>query len=214
VTAAGSGHLAPDVVDEARQILALYPHPRSALVPICHLAQRQDGWLRPEAIAEIAALVGVTPAEVLGTASFYEMLRTEPVGTYVISVCTNIACMMRGAYELLEHAERSLGVRAGATTADGVFTLEEAECIADCGRAPCLQVNHRFVGDVTNASFDRLVDDLRHDRLRDDIPHHGTLVRVRRQGGLRVDDATVRAERDATAAAIAERASAASGGSS
>ena len=203
----GAGHLAPDVVSEARQLLSLYPHPRSALIPICHLAQQQDGWLRPEAIAEIAELLGITPAEVLGTASFYEMLRTEPVGSYVISVCTNIACMLRGAYELLEHAQRSLGVRTGATTSDGVFTLEEAECIADCGRAPCLQVNHRFIGDVTAASFDQLVDDLRHDRLTDDIPRHGTLVRVRRQGGLRVDDATIRAERDTAAAAMAERAS-------
>jgi NADH-quinone oxidoreductase subunit E len=210
-SAAGVGHLAPEVVDRARQLVSLYPHARSALVPICHLAQEQDGWLRPEAIEEIAALVGVTPAEVLGTASFYEMLRTEPVGRYVISVCTNIACMLRGAYELLDHAERSLGVRTGATTADGMFTLEEAECIADCGRAPCLQVNHRFFGNLTSVSFDRLVDDLRKGRLDDDVPHHGTLVRVSRQGGLRVDDATVRAERDATAAAIAERAAAPGG---
>ncbi|HLI74982.1 MAG TPA: NAD(P)H-dependent oxidoreductase subunit E [Acidimicrobiales bacterium] len=211
MTPAGAGHLTPEVVAEAREILDLYPHRRSALIPICHLAQRQDGWLRPEAVTEIAELVGITPAEVIGTASFYEMLRTTPVGTYVISVCTNIACMLRGAYELLEHAEQSLGVRAGATTEDGEFTLEEAECIADCGRAPCLQVNHRFVGDVTAESFDQLVDDLRHDRRHDDIPSHGTLVRVRRQGGLRVDEATVRAERDAAAAAMAERAAAASG---
>ena len=133
---------------------ALYPHPRSALIPICHLAQEQDGWLRPEAIDEIAELVGLTPAEVLGTASFYEMLHTEPVGTYVVSVCTNIACMLRGAYELLDHIEGTLGIRSGATTADGMFTLEETECIADCGRAPCLAVNHRFVGDVTPESFD------------------------------------------------------------
>ena len=66
------------------------------------------------------------------------MLHTEPVGRYVMSVCTNIACMLRGAYELLDHAESALGIRAGATTDDGMFTLEDAECIADCGRAPCL----------------------------------------------------------------------------
>ena len=132
----GAGHLAPEVVEEARQLLELYPHRRSALIPICHLAQEQDGWLGPEAVEEIAALVGVTPAEVVGTASFYEMLHTEPVGTYVVSVCTNIACMLKGAYELLDHIQDRLGVRPGATTADGVFTLEDAECIADCGRAP------------------------------------------------------------------------------
>jgi len=199
----GAGHLSAEVVGRARELIELYPHPRSALIPICHLAQEQDGWLRPEAIDEIAALVGLDAAEVLGTASFYEMLRTEPVGTYVVSVCTNIACMLRGAYELLDHMESTLGIRSGATTSDGMFTLEETECIADCGRAPCLAVNHRFVGDVTPESFDSLVDELRAGALAEDIPRHGTLVRVRRQGGLRVDDATIRAERDAAAAAVA-----------
>ena len=196
----GTGHLNQDIVDRARELIALYPHPRSALIPICHLAQGQDGWLRPEAIDEIAELVGLTPAEVLGTATFYEMLHTEPVGTYVISVCTNIACMLRGAYELLDHAEDSLGIRSGATTSDGMFTLEETECIADCGRAPCLAVNHRFVGDVTPESFDALAADLRAGRLAAEIPPHGTLCRVQRVGGLRVEDATIRAERAAQAA--------------
>ncbi len=199
--ATGPGHLSEEVVTRARELMELYPHPRSALIPICHLAQEQDGWLRPEAIDEIAELVGLTPAEVLGTATFYEMLHTEPVGTYVVSVCTNIACMLRGAYELLDHVEHTLGVRSGATTTDGMFTLEETECIADCGRAPCLAVNHRFVGDVTPESFDSLVGELRAGGLADDIPPHGTLVRVRRQGGLRVDDDSVRAERAAAATA-------------
>jgi hypothetical protein len=131
----------------------------------------------------------------------------------VISVCTNIACMLRGAYELLDHAETKLGTRTGSTTADGMFTLEDAECLADCGRAPCLQVNHRFFGDVTPGSFDALVDDLAAGRLTDTVPHHGTLVRVRRDGGLRVDDEALRAERQAAAAARAERAAAAAGSS-
>jgi len=201
VTPSGGGHLSEDIVARARELVGLYPHPRSALIPICHLAQEQDGWLCPEAIDEIAELVGLTPAEVLGTASFYEMLHTEPVGTYVVSVCTNIACMLRGAYELLDHIEGTLGIRSGATTADGMFTLEETECIADCGRAPCLAVNHRFVGDVTPQSFDTLVDGLRAGTLAYDIPRHGTLVRVRRQGGLRVDETTIRSEREAAATA-------------
>jgi len=201
VTAAsGGGHLSEEIVARARELIDLYPHRRSALIPICHLAQEQDGWLRPEAIDEIAELVGLLPAEVLGTASFYEMLHTEPVGTYVISVCTNIACMLRGAYELLDHVEHTLGIRSGATTTDAMFTLEETECIADCGRAPCLAVNHRFVGDVTPEAFDSLVGALRAGELADDIPRHGTLVRVRRQGGLRVDEATISAERAAAAA--------------
>ena len=204
-------HLSDEVVARARELVALYPHPRSALIPICHLAQEQDGWLRPEAIAEIAPIVGVTPAEVLGTASFYDMLHTEPVGRYLVSVCTNIACMLRGAYELVEHAESRLGVRAGATTPDAMFTLEDAECLADCGRAPCLQVNHRFFGDVTPEAFDQLVDDLAAGRLDDDVPRHGTLVRVRRDGALRVDGDVLVAEREAAREAAAERGAGAGG---
>jgi NADH-quinone oxidoreductase subunit E len=127
-------------------------------------------------------------------------------------VCTNIACMLQGAYELLDHAEKTLDIRTGSTTADKMFTLEDAECLADCGRAPCLQVNHRFFGDVTPEDFDRLVGDLRAGRLDETVPHHGTLVRVRRDGGLRVEDGALRAERAATSAAMAERAAASGGG--
>ena len=188
-------HLDPDIRARAVELLSLYPRPRSALIPLCHLAQEQDGWLRPEAMAEIADLCGVTPAEVRGTATFYDMLHTEPVGTYVVAVCTNIACMLGGALELLEHAEASLGVRAGGTTPDGVFTLHEAECLADCDRTPCVQVNHRYVGAETPESFDTLLEDLRAGRLADTVPSHGTLVRVRRNVGLLADRATVATER-------------------
>ncbi|HLG66866.1 MAG TPA: NAD(P)H-dependent oxidoreductase subunit E [Acidimicrobiales bacterium] len=205
-------HLSPELLERARELVALYPEPRSALVPICHLAQEQDGWLRPEAMAEIAELVGVTPAEVRGTASFYDMLHTEPVGTYVVSVCTNIACLLGGAAELLEHAEASLGVGVGGTTEDGAITLEEAECLADCDRPPCVQVNHRYVGPQSPESFDRLVADLRGGRLAGTVPAHGTLARVRRNGGLRVERARVTAERAAAAEARARRQAAAGEG--
>jgi NADH-quinone oxidoreductase subunit E len=203
-------HLRPDIVARARALMDLYPQPRSALIPLCHLAQEQDGWLRPEAMTEIAELCGVTAAEVKGTATFYDMLHTEPVGTYVVSVCTNIACLLGGALELLEHAESALGVRAGGTTTDGVFTLEESECLADCDRTPCVQVNHRYVGAQTPESFDRLVGELRSGALEDTVPPHGTLIRVRRNGGLRADRATIARERAAMAEAQTARAAAAS----
>jgi len=202
-------HLSADLLAQAKSVVALYPEPRSALIPLCHLAQEQDGWLRPEAMSEIAELVGVTPAEVRGTATFYDMLHTEPVGTYVIAVCTNIACLLGGAQELLEHASSSLGVRAGGTTPDGVFTLEESECLADCDRTPCVQVNHRYVGAQTPESFDQLLSDLRSGSLSETVPTHGTLVRVRRTVGLTADKEAVAAERAAMAEAQATRASAA-----
>jgi NADH-quinone oxidoreductase subunit E len=202
-------HLSAEILERSKALIALYPEPRSALIPLCHLAQEQDGWLTPEAMVEIADLVGVTAAEVRGTATFYDMLHTEPVGQYVVSLCTNIACLLGGAAELLEHAESSLGVRAGGTTTDGVFTLEEAECLADCDRTPCVQVNHRYVGGQTPDSFDQLVADLRAGTLAESIPPHGTLVRVRRSVGLLADPEQVKAERATMAQAQAQRADAA-----
>lgn len=190
----------------ARQLIALYPEPRSALLPLCHLAQEQDGWLRPEAMAEIADLVGVTAAEVRGTATFYDMLHTEPIGRYLVSVCTNIACILDGATELLSHAEERLGVRVGATTADGLFTLEESECLADCDHPPCVQVNHRFVRTTTAERFDELIDELKAGDRAEEIPPHGTLVRIRRNGGLRVEPQRIERERARAAGSAGERA--------
>lgn len=181
----------------ARETIALYPQPRSALVPLCHIAQEQDGWLTPDAIEHIAELLGLAAAEVRGTASFYDMLHTEPVGRYVVGICTNIACLLAGGYELLEHAEQSLGTPVGDTTPDGTVTLEEVECIAYCDRAPCAIVNYRYFGPLTGAEFDRLIGDVRAGRLADDVPPHGTLNRVRREGGLRVPADEVAAQRAA-----------------
>ena len=193
-------HLSADLLAQAKDVVALYPERRSALIPLCHLAQQQDGWLRPEAMSEIAELVGVTAAEVRGTATFYDMLHTEPVGRYVVAVCTNIACILDGAAELLAHAEERLGIRVGATTEDGLFTLEESECLADCDFPPCVQVNHRFVRTTTAEQFDRFLDELAEGGHAEDIPPHGTLVRIRRSGGLRVDPAEIARERAQAAA--------------
>src|SRR2546423_5586388 len=95
--------LSPDNVQGAKALIALYPQPRSALIPILHVAQEQDGWLTPDGMAHIAELLDLAPAEVYGTASFYDMLFTHPVGKYLVSVCSNLACMLNGGDELLEH---------------------------------------------------------------------------------------------------------------
>lgn len=176
--------LSPENRQRAEGIVALYPERRSALIPLCHLAQAQDGWLTPEAMEEVAELTGVTPAEVRGTASFYDMLHTEPVGRYVLAVCTNIACLLAGADELLEQAADHLGVAVGQTTEDGLFTLEEAECLAGCDAAPCVQVNHRFFGPLDREGFERLAEQLGSGELADTVPPHGVLCRVERSVGL------------------------------
>jgi len=162
----------------AREIVARYPVPKSATIPLCHLAQQQDGHLTEEAMVHVAELVGVTPAEVLGTASFYEMFKRRPVGQYVVNVCTNISCQLLGGEELLEHASEVLGIPPGSTTPDGMFTLEDVECIAACTEAPACQVNYRYFHRVSHDDFDRLVGELR-SGARDDVPQHGTLGKIR-----------------------------------
>ncbi|MEI6700957.1 MAG: NADH-quinone oxidoreductase subunit NuoE, partial [Actinomycetota bacterium] len=151
-------HFSPELRTKAEALVALYPQRRSALIPMCHLAQGQDGYLTEEAMIEVGELCGVTPAEVRDTATFYDMLHTDPVGKYVVGICTNIACMLNGADELLEHAKNRLDCAVGSTTNDGTFTLEETECLADCDVAPCVQVNHRFVRTTTPEALDALLD--------------------------------------------------------
>jgi NADH-quinone oxidoreductase subunit E len=165
----------------ARDIISRYPRSKSALIPLLHLAQEQVGHLTTDAMAHIAELIDDTPAEVFGTASFYEMFKFEPVGRYCINICTNISCQLMGGWELLEHAEEHLGVKAGTTTEDGLFTVEDVECIAACTEAPALLVNYRFRYKVSNEDFDQLVEDLREGRLADEIPPHGVLARVRQK---------------------------------
>ena len=165
----------------AKEIIGRFPRPKSATIPLLHLAQEQDGYVTRDAMAHIAELVGVTAAEVYGTATFYEMFKFEPIGKYCVNVCTNIACQLLGGWELLEHAESKLGIKAGSTTADGLFTIEDVECIAACTEAPAIQVNYRYRYKVTAENLDQLIDDLRAGRLNDEIPPHGTLARVRQR---------------------------------
>ncbi len=168
----------------ARNLIDLYPQKRSALIPALHILQEQDGYLSPDGIEHVAELVELTPAEVRGTASFYDMFHLEPIGRYLVAVCTNIACMLAGAYELLEHIEDRLGISPGGTTPDQSFTLEDAECLALCGNAPCLTINWRYFGDMTPALWDKLAADLVAGRLGTEVPPHGTLCRVPRSVAL------------------------------
>ena len=163
----------------AREIIGRYPKPRSATIPLLHLAQEQDGFVTNAAMEHIGELVGATSAEVYGTASFYEMFKFEPVGKYLINICGTMSCALMGAEELMHHAEDRLGIHMGGTTADGLFTLEKAECQAACTEAPCLQVNYRYRFRVTAENFDTLIDQLQAGELTNEIPTHGTVATIR-----------------------------------
>lgn len=195
----------------ADDVIALYPRRRSATLPLLHLAQEQDGYLRDEAIEAVAEMTGSTPAEVRGTASFYDMFHLDPVGRYVVGICTNIACLLAGGQEMLDHASQTLGCAPGSTSADGLFTLEESECLADCNLAPCVQVNYRYMRTQTPTAFDEMVSQLRDGKLDHQVPAHGTLVRVKRSGGLRVSASDIAVERAAAAAERAARTAQAEG---
>ncbi|NQV97765.1 MAG: NAD(P)H-dependent oxidoreductase subunit E [Acidimicrobiaceae bacterium] len=163
----------------AKEIIARYPRQKSALIPLLHLAQEQDGYITREAMVHLAELVGVTSAEVYGTATFYGMFRFEPIGRYLVNICGTMSCALMGSEELMHHAEKRLGIKAGGTTPDGMFTLAHAECQAACTEAPCLQVNYRYRLRVTPADLDILIDNLEAGKLSDEIPAHGVLAKVR-----------------------------------
>ncbi|MBI4884846.1 MAG: NAD(P)H-dependent oxidoreductase subunit E [Actinobacteria bacterium] len=163
----------------AKEIIARYPKPRSAIIPLLHVSQQQNGYITHEAIAHIAELVGATSAEVLGTCTFYEMFKMHPVGKYLINICSTMSCALMGAEQLIEHAEHKLGIKVGGTTPDGLFTLERAECQAACTEAPCLQANYRYRYRVTHEQLDRFLDDLAEGLLDGEIPPHGVLAQVR-----------------------------------
>lgn len=128
--------------ERALEIIAQYPYTKSAILPLAHLAQDQDGYLSEEAMREIAELVEVTPAEVNGTCSFYTMFKREPVGELLVSVCTNVTCLVLGGPEIHETLSKKYAL-------DEKVTIEEVECLAKCDGAPCFQVNYEFIENVT-----------------------------------------------------------------
>jgi len=143
----------------AEQIAGRYPQSRSATLPLLHMVQDRDGWVTPQGIEDVAEFLGLTPALVLGTCSFYTMFKTAPVGRLVVSVCTNIACLVNGGPELYEHLRREYAA------SDDVF-VEEVECLAACDLAPVLQVNYEFHGPLTGETAVALVERYRAGELK------------------------------------------------
>jgi NADH-quinone oxidoreductase subunit E len=140
-------------------MLTHYPTKRSVLVPTLLYAQDETGYLSDEVIDEISGRLELTALEVRNVISYYSMLTTKPRGKYNVQVCTNIACMLRGGEELLDHCKKKLGIGHKGTTQDGLFTLEEVECIGACSWAPAIQVNYDFHENLTTDKMDKVLDD-------------------------------------------------------
>lgn len=142
-----------------------YPEKRSALIPILHEVQAEVGYLSPGAIEWVAAYLGLSPADVMSVASFYDMLNLEPVGKHMIYVCQNLSCALLGAEAVIRHLESRLGIRMGETTPDGLITLKRMECLASCGTAPAIQIDGIYYERMTTQKLDELLDRLRKGRL-------------------------------------------------
>ena len=146
---------------EIARLIGLYEQKRSALIPIAHLFQEHEGYVSANALAAIAYHVDETPATVESTISFYTLLYRKPVGKYVVQVCRNLSCLLNGAEEIMAYAREQLGVGHLETTADGLISYEEVECLAACDRAPCAQVNLEFVYDLTREKVDAVLAAIR-----------------------------------------------------
>jgi NADH-quinone oxidoreductase subunit E len=138
-----------------------YPTKRSFLVPMLLYSQDELGYLTDKVILHLAEKTELTELEVRNVISYYSLLRTRPLGKYHVQVCTNISCMLRGGEEILEHCEHRLGIGHKQTTSDGMFSLEEVECIGACSWAPAVQVNYDFHENLTAEKIDSVLDGYR-----------------------------------------------------
>jgi len=151
----------PSVLTEYHQLLGHYPTRQAALLPTLWIAQREFGWLSDAAQDYVAHLMELPPAHVRAVVSFYPMFHRRPVGRYLLDVCTNLSCRLRGADKIVDCIRRKLKIEIGETTADGKFTLGSVECLASCGTAPMLQLNQdAFVENLTEESTLKLIDEL------------------------------------------------------
>ncbi len=149
---------------EFDRLVSIYPRRRSALIPMLLLAQREHGWVKPDTIAYVAERLDLAPSDVESVASFYTLINRSPVGKHLIQVCTNLSCMLCGSDDIERTLREKLGIRIGETTADGAFTLVEAECLGSCTTAPVIQVNGKFRERLNPQLVGTIIDELREER--------------------------------------------------
>jgi NADH-quinone oxidoreductase subunit E len=155
--------LSPETRAEIDRWIAKYPpeHKQSAVMAALRVAQEEnDGWLSTELIEAVADYLEIAPVAAHEVATFYGMYDLKPVGRHKIYVCTNISCMLRGSDGIVAHLEKKLGIKMGATTADGKFTVKEAECLAACAGAPMFQIDKAYYENLTPGKVDEILDAL------------------------------------------------------
>ncbi|HET9939651.1 MAG TPA: NADH-quinone oxidoreductase subunit NuoE [Candidatus Eisenbacteria bacterium] len=145
---------------QIRELLKTYETNQSALIPALHVAQGDQGWLSEETQREVAELLEISSQEVRGVVSFYTMFLQKPAGKYLLQVCRNLSCSLRGGHKLTKQLEDKLQIKQGETTTDGKFTLIEVECLGSCGTAPVMMVNDKYVEDLTPQALDKMIAEL------------------------------------------------------
>jgi NADH-quinone oxidoreductase subunit F len=178
--------LSPQLTARFERLQNAYPVKRSALVPMLMYAQDEFGYISDEVIAEIAARLELRTVQVEETLEYYSMLHRKPMGKYHVQVCTNVACMLRGGNELLDRAKKRLEIGHKETTKDGVFSLEEVECIGACTGAPAMQINYDFYENLTPTTFDRLIQELDYGRPTEPVPVISGALHPREPGEIPV----------------------------
>jgi NADH-quinone oxidoreductase subunit E len=154
--------LSPHALEEIAQLPARYPQRRSAVLPALDIAQEELGYVPPEAMTEVAAALQLDPGYVEGVVTFYSLFHQQPIGKHRFYVCTNLSCMLRGAYGILDHLMARTGVKErGQVSKDGLFSVQEVECLGACEYAPMLRVDNGFHYDLTAAAIDELVEERR-----------------------------------------------------
>jgi NADH:ubiquinone oxidoreductase subunit E len=169
----------PELRDEIEAAMGRYPEKRSASIPALWAVQRRYGWCTPQGIRQAAAVMGVTPGYLEGVASFYDMLKTQPVGRHTVMVCTNITCWLRGADRLIEDFSTATGAPIGGTSDDDAFELERFECLGACDIAPMASIDHRYFGPLEAEDARRAVEQL---RANEDVLPEKALARRKTAG--------------------------------
>lgn len=147
--------------EEIEGILARYPDQKSAVLPLMHLAQQEYGYMSDEAMREVATILNLDPTHVLSLAGFYSLFHEKPTGKYVLEICDDLACALRGAEDFVEMACRKLDIPVNGTTNDGMFTIKTVMCLGACDRAPMLQYNLKFAENLDEDKFEQLIARLR-----------------------------------------------------
>ena len=163
--------------EEIKGILARFPNKKSAVLPLMHLAQHEYGYMSEDAMREVADILDLDPTHILSISGFYTLYYEEPVGKYVLEVCNDLACALRGADEFVEMASDKLGIPVDSTTDDGLFTLKTVMCLGACDKAPMLQCNLRFEENLDEEKFDQLLARLR-EAANSDSPEPSVVQKV------------------------------------